>query len=99
VAAYRIVQESLTNVARHARTDAAEVQLHADHERLQVRVRDAGRGFVPAETLRGPSLGLVGMRERCLALGGRLSIESSRGAGTTVLAELPWGAPREEAAP
>ena len=90
VAAYRLVQESLTNVARHAMTDTAEVELRTDRTKLQVRVSDSGCGFSPSEKLHGSSLGLLGMHERCLALGGRLSIDSSPGAGTTVAAELPF---------
>ncbi len=67
VAAYRLVQESLTNVARHAMTETAEVELRTDGTKLQVRVSDSGRGFSPSEKRHATSLGLLGMRERCLA--------------------------------
>jgi PAS domain S-box-containing protein len=99
IAAYRLVQESLTNVARHAMTDTAGVELRTDGTKLLVRVSDSGRGFSPSEKIHGSSLGLLGMRERCLALGGQLSIDSSPGAGTTVVAELPLEPSTSEAGP
>jgi PAS domain S-box-containing protein len=99
LAAYRLIQESLTNVARHAMTDTARVELRTDGTKLQLRVTDSGRGFSPLEKVHGSSLGLLGMRERCLALDGQLSIDSSPGAGTTVVAELPVGPDTVEARP
>jgi signal transduction histidine kinase len=100
IAAYRIVQEALTNVARHAGTTAATVQLYADTTALTVSIRDPGRGFAPA-VMDGGS-GLRGMRERTELLGGTLDVDAAPGAGVTVTAELPLGAPvpaPEEAAP
>jgi signal transduction histidine kinase len=89
-AAYRIVQEALTNVARHARTDEARVRIWHDHELLSLQVEDAGVGFDTEHYLsNGASSGLSGMHERAQLLGGRLTIESTRGAGTCVMAELP----------
>jgi signal transduction histidine kinase len=89
-AVYRIVQEALTNVARHAGVDEAAAQVWTADGVLHVRIRDQGKGF-DAE---GPppareSSGLGGMRERAAVLGGRLTIESGRDAGTLVAAELP----------
>jgi len=89
-AAYRIVQEALTNVARHAETDYAFVEVVAEGGLLHVEVRDHGRGFDPAGILTaGYAAGLSGLRERADLLGGRLVIESAPGQGTRVLADLP----------
>ncbi|MBI2466954.1 MAG: GAF domain-containing protein [Candidatus Rokubacteria bacterium] len=89
-AAYRIVQEALSNVARHARTDEATVQLRADADALTVHVEDGGGGFEAERvTQNGMTSGLAGMRERAALLGGRFRIEAAPGAGTRVTAELP----------
>jgi signal transduction histidine kinase len=87
-AAYRIVQEALTNVARHAGVDKVEVGVWVDQTALCIRVKDLGRGFDPALASNATG-GLSGMRERAFALGGRLELESSPGAGTLLRAELP----------
>lgn len=89
-AAYRIVQEALTNVARHSGASNAFVRLWASDDTLSVQIEDKGRGFdAEASLAAGNSSGLSGMRERAGLLGGRLTIESSRGDGTTLTAELP----------
>ncbi len=89
-AVYRIVQEALTNVARHAGVDEASVQIWTAEGMLHVRVRDQGKGFdVDSAPPAGESSGLGGMRERAAVLGGRLGVESARGGGTLVTAELP----------
>jgi signal transduction histidine kinase len=89
-AAYRIVQEALTNVARHAGVDEATVRIWADGTSLGVQVVDEGTGFNAEAVLRaGASSGLAGMRERAVLLGGRLTVESTPGEGTCVTAELP----------
>ena len=91
-AAYRIVQEALTNVARHAGVDEVKVAISADAENLAVLVEDRGAGFVPDAALAaGASSGLAGMRERAQLLGGTLAIESAPGEGTKVMALLPIG--------
>ncbi len=88
--AYRVVQEALTNVARHAGVAQATVALLATPIQLLVQVRDDGRGFVLEDALMGGrSSGLAGMQERVSLLGGMLTIETEPGAGTTLLAELP----------
>jgi signal transduction histidine kinase len=90
LAAYRIVQEALTNVAKHARATTCHIRLRRDNGDLEVTVEDDGRGFDPAnldETHRG--LGLVGMRERVALLDGRVALESARGEGTRVKVRLP----------
>jgi signal transduction histidine kinase len=89
-AAFRIVQEGLTNVARHAGVKAATVRVWRDGSSLGVQVADRGSGFDSAAALAaGQSSGLLGMRERAAALGGTLSIESRAGDGTRLQAELP----------
>lgn len=91
-AAYRIVQESLTNVARYAQVDHARVSASADSLTLAVEVVDEGRGFDPgAVGDTSVATGLASMRERALLLGGRLTVESRPGLGTRVRAELPLG--------
>ena len=89
-AAYRIVQEALTNVARHARVREVEVRLWVDAETLRVQVEDHGVGFDREAVLAaGRSAGLPGMHERVMLLGGQLSVESTPGGGAHLLAELP----------
>ena len=89
-AAYRITQEALTNVARHTGADEVTVQIGEEGSRLSLRIEDKGPGFNP-ETLMDARhrVGLTGMHERAVALGGRLAIRSSPGEGTRILAELP----------
>jgi PAS domain S-box-containing protein len=88
--AYRIVQEALTNAARHAGVAGVTVRVWTDADRLNLQIEDQGRGFDPEVALKAPrSSGLFGMQERITLLGGRMSIESSPGAGTTITAELP----------
>jgi two-component system, NarL family, sensor histidine kinase FusK len=88
-AVYRIVQEALTNVARHAGVREARVWLWTDAETVGVQIEDHGCGFDPRHT-RGTS-GLSGMRERAAALGGQLMLESSPGRGTCIRATWPRG--------
>ena len=100
-AAYRIVQEALTNVSRHAGDACASVHLHYTPETLSVQVDDDGNGTLAAAVTavtaatgpQGPGLGLVGMRERVSALGGRLQAGPQDGGGFRVRAELPAGSP------
>ena len=90
-AAYRIVQEALTNVSRHAGRACARVHLRYTPDALSVQVDDDGKGTVTGTVTRpsGPGLGLVGMRERVSALGGRLQAGPQDGGGFRVRAELP----------
>src|SRR5262249_37265134 len=93
-AVYRIVQEALTNVARHAGVAEAQVRLARDNGRLILRVADTGKGFDLRESVRpGHSTGLSGMQERVALLGGRFDIHSQPGAGTCLTAEFPLGQP------
>lgn len=90
VAAYRIVQEALTNVARYAQVKEVYVKVYAGQGRLRLEVEDHGVGFDPRKTMEQRACcGLTGMRERATALGGRLTIEPAPGSGTRVTADLP----------
>ena len=86
-AAYRIVQEALTNVSRHAGQACACVHLHYAPDALTVQVNDDGKGVSTMPS--GPGLGLIGMRERVSALGGRLHAGPQQDGGFQVRAELP----------
>jgi len=86
-AAYRIVQEALTNVSRHAGRACASVHLHYAQDALTVQVNDDGKGS--STTSAGTGLGLIGMRERVSALGGRLHAGPREDGGFQVRAELP----------
>jgi signal transduction histidine kinase len=85
LAAYYVVSEALTNTTKHARASSAEVEVAADQGMLRVRVRDDGRGG--ADSSRGS--GLTGLKDRVEAIGGRISLRSPPGAGTTVEVALP----------
>jgi len=89
-AAYRIVQEALTNVVRHSRAQEVIVRLWTTDKTLSVQVEDLGVGFDRDAAISAHiSSGLSGMRERAALLGGRLSIESTPGSGTHLTAEFP----------
>lgn len=89
-AAYRVIQEALTNVIRHAQTDSASVNVSLLDDRLQVEIRDRGRGFsVEQAVTRGRSLGVRGMFERVELLEGRTSIEAVSGEGTRIRFHIP----------
>jgi signal transduction histidine kinase len=100
-AAYRIVQEALTNVSRHAGAASASVHLHYSPGTLSIQVDDDGKGKGKVTSTgtgngtraSGPGLGLVGMRERVSALGGQLQAGPRGGGGFRVRAELPARAP------
>ena len=90
-ALFRILQEALTNVARHAGAGRVEIQLRDTPNELVLVIRDDGRGFADYDLAGSRSLGLVGMRERALALGGQVDVSGSPGRGTTVQAWIPRG--------
>ena len=94
-AMFRIFQETLTNVARHAKATRAEVVLQKQGDRLVLLIRDNGRGFDQTDPSLSKSLGLLGMRERAAILGGRVNIFSAPGKGTTVTAWIPFPSPEE----
>jgi signal transduction histidine kinase len=84
---YRLVQEALTNVAKHAGASRVEVRVSDRAGDLEVTVRDDGTGFDPA--IDSPGFGLIGMRERVALVHGTLAVESAPGAGTTLRASIP----------
>lgn len=86
---FRIFQEALTNIARHAGATRAEVVLKKQPDGLVLLIRDNGRGFNPANSSSLKSLGLLGMRERAASLGGRVDISSAPGKGTRVTVRIP----------
>jgi signal transduction histidine kinase len=94
LAVYRIVQEALNNVVRHARATTAQVRAEFGDEGLTLTVEDDGVGFAVPDTphalARDGHFGLMGMRERALRFGGHLSLRSQLGEGTTVVVYLPY---------
>lgn len=92
-AVFRIVQEALTNVARHAHIDRVQVTLAAGDDALEARIADNGCGFSPAEASTRYTSGLTGIRERLDALGGALDLQSAPGQGTCLTARLPLDSP------
>jgi len=94
-ALFRIVQEALTNVTRHAQATRVKISLQEEAGRLQLKVRDNGKG-ITKEALSDPkSLGLVGMRERLLTWNGEVKIRGVEGKGTTITASIPLGQEEE----
>jgi signal transduction histidine kinase len=85
---YRIVQEAVTNVAKHAGAERLSITLMRKDGAVVAIVEDDGKGFDP-DSARSDGLGLVGMRERLVLVGGTLRIEAAAGAGTTIAAEVP----------
>src|SRR6266478_3673020 len=88
-AIFRIFQESLTNVARHARATRVEARLEREVNQIIFQIRDNGAGFNMEEVKSRKSLGLLGMHERALLLNGELKVESVPGAGTTLILRIP----------
>ncbi|MBI4206765.1 MAG: response regulator [Betaproteobacteria bacterium] len=93
-AAFRIFQEVLTNVARHAHATRVEVRMGVEADMLWLKVQDNGRGITEAKINSPKSLGFLGMRERVLPFDGEIEIEGQRGKGTTVTIRIPLRAPR-----
>ncbi|MGX6567926.1 PAS domain S-box protein [Cupriavidus necator] len=88
-AVFRIAQEALTNACRHGRADRVRVELSAAGGTLRLVVADNGRGIDASRAGHRRSLGLLGMRERALMLGGKLAVTSEKGGGTRVEAQIP----------
>jgi signal transduction histidine kinase len=89
ISLYRIVQESLTNVARHAGVKSVLVELKSNRELIELMIEDEGAGFEPENQKAGSSSGLTGMVERARLLQGEMEISSQPGAGTRIVARLP----------
>jgi signal transduction histidine kinase len=93
IAVYRIVQEALTNIRKHAQASRVNLRLKFKDDGLSVEVRDNGKGFVPGQTLSSDrsvgQIGLLGMRQRAEMLGGEFSIKTHERVGTTIILNLP----------
>jgi two-component system sensor histidine kinase UhpB len=87
ISAYRIVQEALSNIVKHARATQASVQLTLEQGELRMQISDNGAGFEPHQTSSG--IGLVGMRERVYAVNGRITIDTGLKAGTRINIAMP----------
>lgn len=88
-AIFRVVQESLTNIARHAQAQHVWVDLHFEPAQVQVSIRDDGVGFAQTPAAEPHGFGLLGMRERMLSIGGQFNIDSTVGQGSTVSIVVP----------
>jgi two-component system NarL family sensor kinase len=87
---FRVAQEAITNIVRHAQTSRAQVELEFSEGEVRLTVADQGQGFDVDSVFRAPrGWGLEGMRERVEAAGGRFTLASLRGCGTTVAAVIP----------
>jgi signal transduction histidine kinase len=89
IAAYRVVQEALTNATRHARASHVSVAVYVEDSTLHAEVADNGGGFDPRDLAANQSLGIAGMRERAGLAGGSLEIFSQVGSGARVHLTLP----------
>ena len=94
-AIFRIFQESLTNIVRHATAQTVEIQFALSPEELALSIRDDGCGIIPHQTQRPQSYGILGMQERAKQLGGELSVSGTPGQGTTVRLNLPLVVPEQ----
>jgi PAS domain S-box-containing protein len=92
-AAFRVLQEALTNVARHAQATNVRVRLWTETGRLRLEVRDNGRGFTDSAIGDSTSLGLLGMKERVFPFGGNVEVSGAPGQGTTVDVSIPLESP------
>ena len=88
-AMFRICQEALTNIARHAKATQVKIELFADTRTVSLEISDNGTGILPADLERSERFGIRGMRERATGLGGWVEIHGSPSHGTTVMLSLP----------
>jgi signal transduction histidine kinase len=88
-AIFRILQEALTNIARHSGATKVEIFLNKQDSEITMEVRDNGRGISEADLTKSRSFGLLGMRERALFLGGDLEVKGNPGFGTSVKVQIP----------
>jgi len=90
ITAYRIIQEGLTNTARHAQVDSVNVEINVSDSVVHLKISDSGKGFDPERTvIARKTFGLIGMRERTTLVGGELTVKSAPGKGTSLVAHLP----------
>jgi len=90
---YRIAQAALTNVAQHAQASLVKVDIQKNHRFMNMEIKDNGKSFQVERALNAKTnkrLGLLGMRERTEMVGGRFAVESVKGTGTTIGAEVPF---------
>jgi signal transduction histidine kinase len=85
---YRIVQEALTNCARHSEARSVQIKLRSEESRYVVHIEDDGKGFAPSRTARG--LGLIGIEERVAGMGGSFQLDSAPGAGARIFVSIPF---------
>jgi signal transduction histidine kinase len=90
---YRIAQEALNNIMRHARASRADVMVERRDGTLLILIEDNGKGFNLEDAKEAGHLGLLGIQERAETLGGKLTVESAPGKGTTLVVEVPDGNP------
>ncbi|HET6789140.1 MAG TPA: sensor histidine kinase, partial [Aquabacterium sp.] len=88
-AIFRVVQESLTNIAKHARASQVHIDLRFEPTQVSVSIHDNGQGFEPSQVAKLGRFGLLGMRERILALQGSIQIQSQPGQGAHIAIEVP----------
>ena len=89
VTVFRVVQECLSNIQKHANAQQVEINFKCSESGLELRIRDDGQGFDPEQAGLGRGVGLAGMRERAEVVGGRLSIRSRPGGGCEVVLDIP----------
>lgn len=88
-AVFRIIQEALTNIARHAKTDSVNIELHLEEQVIKLEISDQGQGFNLDEVDVTAHMGLTSMRERAYAVGGLLEIDTAPGEGTRIQVAIP----------
>jgi signal transduction histidine kinase len=88
-AIFRILQETLTNVARHAKATNVNISMREEGEEIVLEVRDNGKGITARQSSHPKSFGLMGIRERAQVLGGKVEIHGIQGKGTTVTVRIP----------
>jgi signal transduction histidine kinase len=88
-AAFRIFQEALTNIARHAEASLVQINLAVEHNSLYLHIEDNGRGITEEQLRDRKSIGIMGMNERALQYGGEVVVSRGAGGGTTVRARFP----------
>jgi signal transduction histidine kinase len=93
---FRIFQEALTNIVRHARASAVSVRLGARGRQFEMQIRDNGRGITDAQIRDPRAIGLLGMRERAMLIGGTFEIAGRRGSGTAIVVRV---SPRNRSRP
>lgn len=89
IALFRIFQEALTNAARHSKADSIQVSCLEEGQFLILKIQDNGIGIDPKKMNQSKSLGLIGMRERAVVLGGEVSITAGSEKGTSVIVKIP----------